>query len=306
MAMYDSKGELIKCRQMQGKAIISLSKWLEVQRIIQYKRKEHHCRGGKHWLPLSSRLICGSCGGKLTCLIDHGNLFYHCNKPTLDTRMKDCRYSRIAFTYKEEKHSLYYAVYPFLLLGIFERMKYYQERMTWKTNLKQYEDEFTAIQEKQKSLLALAVDDLDQEVFKETFLKLKMKKLDVFAKIQAVKAQEVEYSMPYASFLRIYKEIKLKHLANHDYEALLHDIKLTIDIFTDHIIVHTVCGDVTLPRILEKRLRRLPEWIIEKEGENLNENTKIKVIYLLKPESNWPRSDKQPLADFGNIVFYLR
>ena len=303
--MYDSKGELIKCKQMQGKAIVTLSKWLEVQRIIQYKRKEHHCRGGIHWLPLSSRLICGNCCGKLTCLIDHGNLFYHCNKPTLDTRMKRCRNSRIAFTHGEEKTSLYYAIYPILLLGLFVRMKRYHEKMEWQKNLKQYEDEFAALQEKQKSLLALAADDLDQAIFKDTFLKLKMKKLELFAKIQAVKSKEIEDSIPYASFAKIYREIKVKHLPNSDYEALLHDLKLTIDVCTDHITVHTICGDITLPRILQKRLRRFPEWIVEKDYDGFNEETKIKVTYLLKPDSHWPRSDK-PLADFGDIVFFRR
>ena len=132
-----------------------------------------------------------------------------------------------------------------------------------------------------------------------------MKKLELFAKIQAVKSKEIEDSIPYASFAKIYREIKVKHLSNSDYEALLHELKLTIDVCTDHITVHTICGDITLPRILQKRLRRFPEWIVEKDYDGFNEETKIKVTYLLKPDSHWPRSDK-PLADFGNIVFFRR
>ena len=84
---------------------------------------------------------------------------------------------------------MYYAIYPILLLGLFVRMKRYHEKMEWQKNLKQYEDEFAALQEKQKSLLALAVDDLDQAIFKDTFLKLKMKKTGTFCQDTGCKIQ---------------------------------------------------------------------------------------------------------------------
>ncbi len=94
---YNSNNELIKNVQMTGQEIIPFGEWQAVQKIVAQKRQTSNVGAHKNWLPLSSRLTCGACGGKLTISLDHKNIYYICNKQSLDRAHHKCKASRIRF-----------------------------------------------------------------------------------------------------------------------------------------------------------------------------------------------------------------
>ena len=73
---YDSAGELIPNQQIKGQEIISYELWRKVGEILEQKRKSPPQRVKKHWLPMSGYLVCGSCGSRMTCQLDHGRIYY--------------------------------------------------------------------------------------------------------------------------------------------------------------------------------------------------------------------------------------
>ena len=93
---YDSRHELIPNVQIAGQEIVSFQLWEKVNSILDNKKKEPPLRPKKHWLPMSGKLFCGSCGRRLTCQIDRGVIFYQCNKNNL-LPDRGCSRSRTRF-----------------------------------------------------------------------------------------------------------------------------------------------------------------------------------------------------------------
>ncbi|MBQ9771478.1 MAG: recombinase family protein [Lentisphaeria bacterium] len=118
---YNTGGELIKNIQITGQELISENDWFAVQEIMKKKKKKQKNKKS-HWLPMSGRLICGVCGSRLVCRIDHGKVCYSCNRQKFDPSHASCNQSRIRFesgAYGE--YALYDAVLPLLLIGVFRK-----------------------------------------------------------------------------------------------------------------------------------------------------------------------------------------
>ena len=124
---FNSRGELIE--NLQGKAIVSLEDFLQVQEIMQKKRSEYsrnNCNSAetsKHWLPLSGLLYCGNCGSKLVVAVEKNTISYRCRKGLL-LNDENCRSSRIAM-YCSKPHitGAVEAVQTILGLALIERKK---------------------------------------------------------------------------------------------------------------------------------------------------------------------------------------
>ena len=96
---YNSSGELIP--NLQGNGIISLSDFLQAQKIMEQNRLESAAHSSnsagiaKYWLPLSGVLYCGVCHSKLVVAIEKDKIRYRCRKGYL-LNNADCRSSGIA------------------------------------------------------------------------------------------------------------------------------------------------------------------------------------------------------------------
>ena len=302
---YNSNGELIKNVQITGQEFISFEQWQEVQKIVSQKRAQYHVRAKKHWLPLSGRLYCGECGGKLICWLEHGKIYYTCNKRTLDRNHANCRNSRIRFESGSGGESaLYDAIFPLLSIALIERFRKAVEISKEKKKLAKYDVELKNLTMKEEQLHEMFLDGLaTAEQLRKLLIRNKERRHQLLQKITELKnstvndknLKELQTHVLAAQF----DALARKTMDHGLYESLLNDAQITATSYADRVEFHTLYGDVVLPRLRIRKRVWMPEWDIAlqntttQENALITENTQITVKYHTgKPGI---------LADFGQL-----
>ena len=300
---YNSQGELIKNVQITGQEFISFEQWQEVQKIISHKRAVHHVRAKKHWLPLSGKLYCGECGGKLICLLEHGKIYYACNKRTLDRNHANCRNSRIRFeTGVRGEPALYDAIYPLLSIALIERHKKAVEILNDKNELTKYDVELKNLSAKEEQLHEMFLDGLaTAEQLRKLLTRNKARRNELLKKITLLKnsnmndeaLQDLENNV----LGKLFDDLAAKNLPQSIYESLLNDAQITATCYANHVEFHTLYGSFSLPRIRSANRLWMPKWELALvnsaniEKIIVNKNTRFLVTYLTGTQGI--------LADFG-------
>ncbi len=302
---YNSNVELIKNIQIQGQEIITPEQWHEVQEIMAQKRAKYHARDHKHWLPISSKIHCGACGSKLICLIEHGKIYYICNRRTLDRSHADCRNSRIRFeSGAHGEPSLYDAIYPLLIMALMERSRRLTEIVKERKALEKYDNELKDLAEYEDTLCNdFSLESMEDKEIQHA-LKLNQNRRNVILKRviklknSIYKDEQLEDYQPEV-LNDIFNSLVLKSLDNTTYETLLEDAQIKLTSFERHVEFDSVYGKFTIPRYRIRNRNWMPKWRvllenpINQKGTVFTGKSKIKIIYETGTDS--------VIADFGNL-----
>ena len=307
---YNSQGELIKNVQITGQEFISLEQWLEVQKIISQKRKDYHVKAKKHWLPLSGKLYCGECGSKLICQLEHGKIYYSCNKRTLDRSHVNCRNSRIRFeSGLRGEPALYDAVYPLLSIALIERHRKALEILNDKNELEKYDVELKNLAIKEEQLHEMFLDGLaTEEQLRNLLIRNRSRRLELQKKVTLLKnsnlnkdaLQDLEKNVLVGHF----NDLANRSLPQGVYERLLNDARITATIYVDRVEFHTLYGNVSLPRIRSSNRIWMPKWELSllntgrKKQYGIDKNTQITATYFTGTQAE--------LAKFDNLRIVSR
>ena len=300
---YNTQHELIKNVQITGQEIITFDQWREVQDIINNKRKNYLTKEKKRSLPLSGRLFCGSCGGRLVTLLDHGKVYYHCNKRTLAKDHRKCSQSRIRFIsgWRKENFALYDAVYPLLTVDLICKINKMKDILKAKDEISDYEAELQNMQHEIDSTYDLICAKLASMTdLRNVLLKQKARKEELVKKIAEIRAMNVTEAdiadLENTSMNNLLEQIINKDLPDDKYAELVGLADLRGTVYADRVEFHTVYGEVTLPRLRKKNFHCMPDWemkIVRRKGTRFDENTKITIIYKTR--------EKQVLANWGQL-----
>ena len=300
---YNSKNELIKNVQITGQEIITFDQWKQVQDIVNNKRKNYRTQEKKRSLPLSGRLFCGSCGSRLVIMLDHGKVYYHCNKRTLAKDHRTCQSSRIRFHAGARKgnFALYDAVYPLLSIALMDKLDKMRNILKAKDEISCYEAELQNMQNEID-----ATYDLIEKGFatmmdmKNILIRQKERKSELTQKIAEIKASCINEAdiaeLENTEIGDLLEQIVNRSLSAEKYAELVGLADLTGRIYADSVVFHTVYGEITLPRLRKKNFHCMPDWTLRVAWENqkrFDENTKIIITYKT--------GKKQILANWGNL-----
>ena len=262
---YNSRHELIRNIQMTGKEIISYELWEKVGKILDSKKKNPPVRAKKHWLPVSGMMFCGHCGGKLTCQIDRGKLFYHCNKVNL-TRERECSQSRIRFQGSEKSCALYEALYPVLLFGLRQRLEKNLNALQEKDSLREMENKLDIMKNKEQELFELFVNGIiTRDQMEDILIKHKSERQILQLKVQhlnGINTGELEHERE-VILPDLYARIKLRALENGEYEQLLRETVHSITVYDQHIVLDLIAGELVIPRKKVGNRKSFPDWNIQ-------------------------------------------
>lgn len=307
---YNSQGELIKNVQITGQEFISFEQWQEVQKIISQKRAKYHVKAKKHWLPLSGRLYCGECGGKLICLLEHGKIYYTCNKQTLDRNHADCRNSRIRFeSGSRGEPALYDAIYPLLSIALIERFRKASEVLKEKKKLAEYDVELKNLATKEEQLHEMFLDGLaTAEQLRSLLARNRERRNQLLQKVMELKNSSMSdrnlKELQTHVLTTQFDALAERNLDHGLYESLLNDAQITATSYADRVEFHTLYGDVTLPRLRIRKRIWMPKWELSlantkiKEKNVMDKDTQITATYFT--------GTKAELADFGSLRIISR
>ena len=302
---FNTRGELIPNLEMQGKEIISFETWRKANKIMDDKKANNSIRlQKKHWLPLSGRLICGSCGDRLLCS-SYGRdstLHYACLRANTAPHPESCRKSRMRFIGTEDRPGLMETVYPFLLIGLYRR--YFESKelhdiaREMDLNRKRYAD----MMNRETDLLKMFSDgQITKQQYDEAVDLVRPKRLLLHTKML-----ESSYLNDHKKHYRInniwqqFKAIRDRRLEDSDYENYVEASELQITVFEKWIKIHTFAFEVDLPRIREKNHHWLPKYSIYSPAKYGREFTLAKpIIVKIVTAPNW----KRELATYHNIRY---
>lgn len=262
---YNSNGELIRNVQIAGQEIISYELWQKVGEILRQSRKEVPRRARKHWLPMSGRLVCGCCGGRLTCQIDRGVVYYICNKANL-SGTPECSVSRIRFRKNSSGPGLYEALYPFLLYGLREKYRRNCQLSGDREQLAELKTRQKRMKQREQQLADLFLENgASFEQLTEILRKHRERRRELESRIrllsQLVPRQlEKERSVELPELLH---QLRNRSLADPVYESLFRAVIRQITVHAGRIDVEmTENGTVSIPRLIKGRRKTLPDWEI--------------------------------------------
>ena len=300
---YNSQHELIKNIQITGQEIVTFDQWKQVQDIINNKRKNYRTQEKKRSLPLSGRLFCGSCGGRLVIALDHGKVYYNCNKRTLAKDHRKCRESRIRFNSgnRKDNFSLYDAVYPLLTVALIDKINKMKNILKAKDEISNYEVELQNMQTEIDATYDLIRDGLATMAdMRNVLLKQKTRKGELTKKVAEIKALCVKESdieeLENVTMNDLLEQIINKSLPDEKYAELVGLADLRGTVYTDRVEFHTVYGELTLPRLRKKNFHCMPDWtmkIVSGNRKRFDETTRITITYKT--------GKKEVLANWGNL-----
>lgn len=307
---YNTQGELIKNVQMTGQEFISFEQWQEVQKIISQKRSCHHVRAKKHWLPLSGKLYCGECGAKLICWLEHGKIYYVCNKRTLDRKHANCRNSRIRFeSGSHGEPALYDAIYPLLSIALIERYRRAHEILKDKDELTKYDVELKNLALKEEQLHEMFLDGLaTEEQLRNLLTRNRARRCELQNKVALLKSSNLDddvlQDLEKNVLIGLFNDLAARKLPQNLYESLLNDAQITAKCYAAHVEFSTLYGNVSLPRIHSSNRTWMPKWelsLLNKGASKysvIDKDTQITATYFT--------GVKADLADFGALRIVSR
>ena len=304
---YNTRGELIKNLQMQGQAIISLPQWSKVQSIINNKRRSYPARTKKHWLPLSGKIFCGSCGKHLVCSLDKGKIYYICSRCNFLPSNTGCRNSRIRFeTGAYGKPALRDVILPLLSIALQERERKLLLQDENILKLDQYNSELEKLKKMEQKIYNIYLEGvMSTEQMQEILTLYNQKRANLSHSIFHLQSQTLITAEGYQHSNNIFPEIlkKIRHdkLDNHIYQTLLEESAIKITVWKDFILINTLYGNLQLPRLWHNGKCSMPEWQIVNYHRN-NTAANGKPSFFGKLVITYETGHKSVIADFGKLV----
>lgn len=305
--MYDGMDNLIKAKQMEGKAIISYSIWKNVQDIMVSKRTA--CtRGRFRDLPFSGKLNCGECGARLVTGFDKGKIYYFCDSGANALKNPGCRHARVNIsTVRNHKDysGMDEAVAPLLLLAQFKLKEDEHLRENKKASLEKKQLEL-ANKQKRFDMLSTAFmesnmsqDECKKEINKSYKVVHKLK--EEIAEIEMYARDKAEREKIIAECHITANQILNNELSDELYRKLLWKTIDRIDCFYDHIIIKTGFGAFKLDRYMIHHFRNFPRYALTliRGSESDPQSCKYELTYIYGNDEK-----KTVIVDFDAMTIY--
>lgn len=302
--MYDSEGQLVKAKQVDGKEIVTLDEWMKAKRKLD-SRKMTASRQKKHWLPLSAFIYCGQCGYKM---ISHGgaggrNQFYTCQRHLKDGK-NACKNNITVSNDIKEGVGMIELIKPLLLAEAMKQMKMSKEDGKLKEKLSILSISIEEAKRKMKKLTEMWMSSLmTEEIYENAMKEIKVKTAEAEKekiKIEALLSRDTSQF----EWVKLMMKFKGDGLTHGEYEMLANAMLKKILVYRDFIEVKTTFGEVSLPRQHVGRYRLGCNYIIQ-----MNKGKAAVYFYngsaKAYPASFW--NDAKKIGVLGELdIFYKK
>ena len=300
---YNSKGELIPNLEMQGREIVSFDTWRRANKIVDEKKANNSIRLiKKHWLPLSGRMICGSCGDHLLCS-SYGRdstLYYSCLRANTSPHPEVCRKSRIRFIGTPERPGLMEIVYPFLLVGLYKRYFEIKELHDIAREIAANREKYAELMNRETELLKMfSTGKITKSQYDEAVDLIRPKRQELHLKIlESTCLHDDKKHYRINNIWHQFKALRDRKLTQDDYEDYVEAAELRIIVWETMIRIHTFAFDVDLPRIRIKNHHWLPHCSIHSSAQYGRDFTLAKPVIV-----KIVTGSQTNLAEYKNIHF---
>lgn len=266
--MYDSQGELIKCRNAP-EPLISETQFFKAAALLA-DRRCHVCkpRGESSHEPLifSGFLRCANCGSNLVAVYDRNRIVYKCRNGDYGGDVL-CRESRILISGGvSDAQGMKMSLMPLLIVACIKKQKLMKVAQSASTVLAQLTQKEHYLRGKVNAAFQLWEEDvLDEKSYRASVR-------SCMAKIQKVRQEQLEvknlhsakekFLEQHCKWENIMERILLQNpeISNADYRELLSECIDHISVAKDSVTVLCSAGVLTLPRIpcSKRQLRVMP------------------------------------------------
>ena len=301
---YNTQKELIPNLEMQGKEIISFETWRKANRIVDSKRGIGIKMPKKRWLPLSGRIYCGSCGGRLQCVSNSNDttVFYSCVKANTAVNPEPCRKNRIRFMGIPEKNAMHEIAIPFLLVGLMKTYLDAKELHDIAREIDLNRKKYAEMMIRETELLKMfSGGQITKEQFDEAVDLVRPKRLQLQTKmLEARNLTDGKQHYRINNIWQQFKALRDGKLSESDYETYVEAAELQFKIYENHIHIHTFAFELDLPRIRYKNHNWLPKYSIYSPAKYGREFSLIKPITVkIVTGPDWTND----LATYQNICY---
>lgn len=263
---YNSAGELIKAKEIEGKEIIDFNVWKEANEILQ-KRKTFKSPMKKNTYFFNGITKCGVCGSILSIVINNKKYFSLRCKRHMTTKYPPCKVSiglNSKFAYGLGMNA---ALEPALVLGLLKKLNEQSNQKQIQEQIEAKTVELNNIQNKEKQLSNMFIEGLlSEDVLKSTLAQNKSRKDSLQQELIQLEQQTGEIDQDELRSLT--SKIFNRKLSEGEYSRLVHQTFKEIKVYPDKIEVETFWGSFTLPRKQIKSWKMLPKYIWRNEPNN--------------------------------------
>ena len=294
--MFDTRGALVKAKQMRGKEIISFETWNKVQKIMEKNRMDPQ-RRKKLSHPFSRLLYCGYCGARMVVGLDNGKTYYHCFHGANTLGNPDCRKARVTINLirKPKMYTgLKDAVAPLLILSQYKELELNGEMIKKSGKLEGLKIELANFERRlEEAVSAYSEGGLGLELLQsvQRTLNGKIARLKAeIGKIENACANARQTEERAQEYLRKIDDLMKGEVEEHVYEDLLRNSVKKIRCFHDHLDFETVYGNFTLDRYMDGVFRNFPKFTysVERAKDNPSglRKSKVHVTYIYNDNKN--------------------
>lgn len=296
--MYDSRGELIPCRNVEDPPLTP-DEFFRAREILrrhagQYGKQE---KTQAHFLPFRGLLHCGVCGARLTLCYDRGRIFYYCRTGVL-THSQECAEVRI-YTGKREGRAAG-GTCLFTALGVL--LEGLRQAHPGGGNFRSAEDELRRLRKKLRVAYSQFCEDvLDEQSYREitSHVMLRCQKLEdglrrstSFPAGGPPQERLLQKLLPYPD--------RLTERQKNEYRACLRHFIRDIIIYQDRVRIVLEDFRLDLPRENASPKRRfMPRGILRRKGEAQWE---LCYIYNI----GFKTEKRVKAAELGNLTVFLK
>ena len=298
--MFNSDGELIRCKQTEGKEIIDLQTWMTAYKKLE-SRKQRVLRPKRDtWLPLSPYMWCGHCGSKMLIKIGAGRLYYYtCNKH-LRFGGENCK-NGIDID-KDEKYGvgLHQAIKPLLLALAIEKMKNSKSTSDIEEKISVIEMKLNETAKKEKKFTEMYMSaSMSEEVYDTAMKELKLK-TDSLKKERMKLEREMQSDPSEFEWTKLMMKFRGDALTEAEYELLVNELIKKIVVYKEFIEVKTTMGDVTLPRYHYWKWHLVCNFHLEMKKQKA-------AVYFYKGKARIIRdySNAEKIGQLGDVGFFM-
>ena len=249
---YNSSGELIRAKEIEGKELVSFEDWKTAVEILE-RRKTHRHPVKKNTYFYNGLCKCGYCGDVMSIVINN-KVYFTLRCKSHQTRAKDNCHNTIA---QNTDHSnglgMFSALYPLMVIGLLKRLHQQNNLVEIKAKIEAKTVDLNNLTSKEKQLSNMFLEGLlSEDVLKTALAENKAKKDSLQQELIQLEQQTGEIDE--VELRSLTSKVFNRKLTNEEYQSLINITIKQILVYHEKTIVQTYFGDVELER------RRLNGW----------------------------------------------
>ena len=292
---YNSNGELIKSKEVEGKELIDFTTWNEANNLLN-KNRTHRKPKKKYTYFFNGLCKCGYCGSNLNVVINHKKYFSLRCPRHISTNYPNCKVSIGLNSVFEHGLGMNAAITPILILGLLKKLQEQNNQEALKSQIESNKIELNNITNKEKQLSTMFLEGLiEQDVLKTVLNQNKAKKSAIEQEIIKLEHQAVDVDKEEVRALT--SKVFNRKLTDNEYNRLVQQTIKEIKVYHDKIEVETYFGSITLPRKKVLSWLALPTYIWS------NTPGHYRLYYYYNAPNIY--APKQKLFDNKELAIYL-